>query len=147
MVISEQDELWDQVDRACNRLVTVVVKARGRIYELERSLMNQLSQLSPEGHKALSQAKRLLLAIDKRFNAVNELLRYSSRENLELALKILNSPLELPNDAVNCLISEAPTPPIEASRISDKMDSLLKRASLVPSAPKKVTPEKRVRTW
>lgn len=129
--------LWTEVERFADQLVKIITSSRVRIAIIESDMIDHLAAVSPDGQRSLTTARRLLSAMEKRLTTINSCIQHAGEEDLKAAIRTARSPLVLPNDSVNKLISEADIPPIDPANLKPMMDSLLAR--IVVKKPQKVS--------
>ena len=122
--------IWSEIERAGDYLVQLIHSSRTRIEAVEREMIDHMASVSPEGQKNLTAARRIVGALERRLEILNSYLYKGAQADLYSAYKLLSSPLVLPNDCVNKLISEADIPPIPPAEIKPMLEQLLNRISL-----------------
>lgn len=119
--------LWNEVERASDQLVRLITSSRARIAVIESDMIDHLAAVSSDGQRSLTTARRVLMAVEKRLSVINSCLQHGSEEDLRRAIRTARSPLVIPSDSINKLISEADIAPVEPANIKPLMDQLLSR--------------------
>ena len=124
---SQFPSLWTEVERSADHLVRLITSSRAKISIVESEMIDHLASVSQDCQKSLTTARRLLAAMENRLNTINSFLQHATEDDLRAAIRTARSPLVLPNDSINKLISEADIAPIEPANLKPIMDSLLAR--------------------
>ena len=118
-------ELRDQIERSAEYLLRLIGVSRKRIRDIESQMIDHLAVVTGDSQKRLTAARRIIAALEKQLDTINNFLRTGSESDLFAAHKMVTRPLILPNDSVNKLISEADIEPIPPKEIQPTLEKLL----------------------
>jgi hypothetical protein len=117
--------IFSEIERGADHLAHLIAIARGRIELIEREMIDHLAIVDADGQKSISTVRRIIGALEQRLDKLNQYLHDNSHVELAAAFRLLSSPLVIPNDFVNKLISEENIEPIPVAEIQPVLNHLL----------------------
>ncbi|MFN8392569.1 MAG: hypothetical protein U0136_19910 [Bdellovibrionota bacterium] len=117
--------IWSEIERSADHLIRMITASRSKIELIESEMIDRMAVVSAEGQRNLTAARRIVGALERRLDKLNNHLGSGAPSDITAAFKLLGSPLQVPNDCVNKLISEASMEPIAVEDIEPTLNRLL----------------------